>query len=66
MKHVVLLHGLSSHGITMSFLKTYINIFSDYQTHVFSYYSITSNIHQILRYLECLFNSSFSILTTFA
>lgn len=60
MKHVVLLHGLGSHGITMSFLKTYINIFSDYQTHVFSYYSITSNIHQILDHLEGLFNSNFS------
>lgn len=44
----------------MSFLKTYINIFSDYQTHVFSYYSITSNIYQILEYLEGLFNSAFS------
>ena len=60
MKHVVLLHGLGSHGITMSFLKAYINIFSDYQTHVFSYYSITSDIYQILDYLEGLFNSNFS------
>ena len=60
MKHVVLLHGLGSHGITMSFLKAYINIFSDYQTHVFSYYSITSDIYQILDHLEGLFNSNFS------
>lgn len=60
MKHIVLLHGLGSHGITMRFLKAYISVHSKYTTHAFSYYSITSNIDQIVSHLEDKFNSSFS------
>lgn len=60
MKHIVLLHGLGSHGITMRYLKAYIDLFSDYKTHAFSYYSITSNIEQITKYMEDVFNVNFS------
>jgi pimeloyl-ACP methyl ester carboxylesterase len=62
MKHVVLLHGLGSHGITMRFLKAYMELFLDYQTHSFSYYSITSNIDSITSFLENKFNSKFTSL----
>jgi predicted alpha/beta hydrolase family esterase len=60
MKHIVLLHGLGSHGVTMRYLKAYIDLFSDYKTHAFSYYSITSNIEQITQYMEDVFNVNFS------
>ena len=60
MKHIVLLHGLGSHGVTMRYLKAYIDLFSDYKTHAFSYYSITSDIGQITQYMEDVFNVNFS------
>lgn len=60
MQHIILLHGLGSHGITMRFLKAYIDIHTNHSTHDFSYYSITSNIDQIVSHLEDRFNLSFS------
>ncbi len=60
MKHIVFLHGLGSHGVTMRFIQSYFNLFSGYNTYSFSYYSITSNINQIISYIENLFNNHFS------
>lgn len=59
MQHIILLHGLGSHGLTMRFLKTYIDTHTNHNTHAFSYYSITSNIDQIVSHLEDRFNLSF-------
>ncbi len=60
MKHIVFLHGLGSHGLTMRFLQSSISSILDHETHSFSYYSITSDIDSITRYMEGVFNTKFA------
>ena len=60
MKHVVFLHGLGSHGMTMTFLKKYFDLYYDCKTYSFSYISITSSLDKITDTLVCEFNNHFS------
>ena len=60
MKHVVFLHGLGSHGMTMAFLKKYFDLYYDCKTYSFSYVSITSSLDKITDTLVCEFNNHFS------
>ncbi len=59
MKHVVFLHGLGSHGLTMSYLKRYFDINSEYKTHVISYRSLDSSIEGISNYIISEINRLF-------
>ena len=59
MKHVVFLHGLGSHGLTMSYLKRYFDINSEYKTHVISYRSLDSSVEGISNYIISEINRLF-------
>ncbi len=60
MEHVILLHGLGGHGMTMSVIQKHITSKTNLTVHNWSYFSIFSSIKEIVDYISNRIEATFT------
>lgn len=60
MEHVILLHGLGGHGMTMSVIHKHIETNTNLTVHNWSYFSLFSTIDEIVEYIARRIETTFS------